>query len=248
MTVAVALFGLLVGSFINVCILRLPLNESVIINSSHCPYCGRGLAPQDLVPVLSYLFIKGKCRYCKAPISVRYPLIELLTAGVFYITALEMGYTVILVKYLFIFSLLIVVFLIDLDHYIIPNQLVLILLVWSLGWQVLIPEMPWLQALLGALMGGGLLLILAVVSRGGMGGGDIKLMFASGFLMGPALTGLALFLAFLSGAAAGLILLLFKIKKRRDAFPFGPFLTLGIYVSILWGNNIINAYLRFAWL
>lgn len=246
MPVIAALFGLLIGSFLNVCIFRLPLKESVVINSSHCPRCGTSLRALDLVPVFSYLFLKGKCRYCKAFISVRYPLIELLTGIVFFITALEIGFTAILVKYLFFFSLLIVVTFIDLDHQIIPNQLVIILLVWGLGWQLFRPEISWLQAMFGALLGGGLLLAVAVVSKGGMGGGDIKLMFAAGFFMGPALTGLALFLGFFSGAVVGLILILLRIKKRKDPIPFGPFLTVSIFVSILWGNGIINAYLRFA--
>ncbi|UNC92571.1 prepilin peptidase [Candidatus Contubernalis alkaliaceticus] len=245
MAVSAALFGLMIGSFLNVCIFRLPIRESIIINSSHCAHCDRVLAPEDLVPVLSYFFLKGKCRYCKNYIGSRYPLVELLTAIVFYITVFKIGYDLFLVKYLFLFSLLIVVFFIDLDHQIIPNRLVMILLLWGLGWQVIIPEILWLHALFGSLLGGGFLFILAIVYNGGMGGGDIKMMFAAGFFMGPQLTGFALYLGFLCGAAVGLMLLLLKIKKRKDPIPFGPFLAFGIFVSILWGNDIINTYLSF---
>lgn len=243
MVALMVLSGLLMGSFLNVCIYRFPRGESVVFNSSHCPVCKHNLNVSDLIPVLSFFIIRGKCRYCKTLLSPRYVLVELFTAAIFAITFINLGYSPYLVKYVLVFSLLVVVFSIDLEHKIIPNKLVILLLIWGICWQLVSPERIWLDAVGGAFLGGGFLLLAAVVSRGGMGGGDIKLMFAAGLYMGTALTGLALFLSFIGGALVGLTLIIFGIKTRKDYIPFGPFLTLGIFVTVLWGSCIMEMYL-----
>lgn len=242
--IVIILLGLVIGSFLNVCIFRFPRGESIVYTPSHCPSCGMRLNVFDLVPVLNYLFLKGRCRYCNIKISLRYPFIELLTAAVFCITYLNMGLSIYLVKYLFFFFSLIIIIFIDLDHEIIPNELVMLILFWGFIWQLVRPEISFFEALGGSLIGGGTLLFIALLSRGGLGGGDIKLMFAAGLYLGPVMTGLALFISFLSGAVTGILLILFKIKKRREFIPFGPFLSLGIFIAVLWGLNMVNGYMR----
>lgn len=243
MALIISIIGLLIGSFLNVCIYRIPKRETVVYNSSYCPHCNTNLVALDLIPLLSYIYLKGKCRYCGEGIKVRYPLVELLTGGIFLATYLYIGFDILLIKYLMLFSLLIVISFIDLDHQIIPNSLVLLILIWGVIWQVLQPDISWYKAIGGAVIGGGLLLLTAIISRGGMGGGDIKLMFAAGLILGTANTALALFLSFLAGSIIGIGLLVLRIKGRKDPIPFGPFLSLGIFIAALWGYEIIGLYL-----
>ncbi|KUO50599.1 MAG: peptidase A24 [Desulfitibacter sp. BRH_c19] len=243
MLLLIVILGLLIGSFLNVCIYRIPKGETVVYNSSHCTHCNTALKFMDLIPVLSYIFLNGKCRYCGEGIKVRYPLVELFTGGIFFLTYLYIGFDILLIKYLVLFSILIVITFIDLDHKIIPNKLILIMLIWGIIWQIFHPEIVWISAAAGALLGGGLLLLAAVISRGGMGGGDIKLMFAAGFILGLSNTALALFLGFLSGSIIGIALIVLRIKSRKDPIPFGPFLSLGIFIAALWGYEIIDLYL-----
>ncbi len=244
MSALMVLLGLVVGSFLNVCIYRIPRGTSLVFPKSHCPFCKHALSSWDLVPVFSYIFSLGRCRYCNTSISTRYVLVELFSASIFFVTFFFMGNSPYLLKYLIFFSLLLIIFFIDLEHKIIPDELVLFLLLWGMVWQVLYPERGWMEAAGGALLGGGFLLLTAVISRGGMGGGDIKLMFASGFYLGIGMTGLALFLSFTGGAAVGLALLTIKMIRRNEYIPFGPFLTLGIISTVLWGSHLIEMYLR----
>ena len=243
MTFFITVIGLLIGSFLNVCIHRIPKKETVIYNSSHCSSCNNNLKVLDLIPLISFILLKGKCRYCGENIKIRYPVVELLTGGVFLITYLHIGFDVLLVKYLIFFSALIVITFIDLEHQIIPNKLTFLILIWGIIWQIFYSELFWYQALGGAFLGGGLLLLVAIISGGGMGGGDIKLMFAAGLILGIPATALALFLSFLVGSIIGVALILFKMKDRKDPIPFGPFLSLGIFIAALWGYEIIKIYL-----
>lgn len=244
MVVILFILGLVIGSFLNVCIYRLPREESIVFRSSHCPGCNKKLGVMELIPLLSYFLLKGKCRSCGEKISFRYPLVEFLTGLLFVVTYLSTGMDILLVKNLFLFSLLLVIIFIDLDYQIIPNTLVLIFFLWSLLWQIFYPEIPWGDAFLGAALGGGLLLALAIISKGGMGGGDIKLMFAAGFYLGGAMTAVALFVGFFSGALVGIVLMVLKLKTRKDYIPFGPFLSGGIMVAYLWGPLLVEGYLR----
>lgn len=243
MAFLVFVLGLVIGSFLNVCIYRIPHRENIVYGTSRCPHCHNSLGPQDLIPLLSYLLLKGRCRYCRHPISRRYPLVEFLTGIVFYLTYAAIGFQPLLIKYLVLFSILIVITFIDIDHRLILNQLVIPVLIWLIGWQLLAPELYWWQSLAGALLGGGILLAIAVISKGGMGGGDIKLMFAAGLGLGGGSTILALFIAFVTGAVGGGLLLVSGIKQRREPIPFGPFLALGIFIASLWGEQLIHLYL-----
>ena len=147
-----------------------------------------------------------------------------------------------LVKVLGLLFLLLLVSLVDLRSHIIPNTLVLTVLAWGVLWQIILPSLAWHEAFLGMLAGGGFLFLTAVISRGGMGGGDIKLMLAAGFYLGPALTALALFIAVMTGAVAGLSLLILRIKKRKDPMAFGPFLCLGIMSALLFGPLLLELW------
>ena len=243
LVLAVFVLGLLLGSFLNVCIYRLHRGESLITPPSRCPACGRRLRAGELIPVVSYLLQGRRCRGCSTPLHWRYPLVELLT-GLLYV-ALYLYYPgVDFFLQAFLYSVLLVIAFIDLEHQIIPNRLVLLLGAFALLVQLLRPALPWGSALWGVLAGGGFLFLLAVVSRGGMGGGDVKLMAALGFWYGWQLTLLLLFLAFLLGGLTGIILLATGRKKRKDPVPFGPFLVLGAFIAGLWGEQILRWYLR----
>ncbi len=243
LAVTAFVLGLAVGSFLNVCIYRIARGESVIFPPSRCPGCGRRLGARELIPVVSYLRQRGRCRGCGVAIHWRYALVELLTAFMFVVLLWRFpGFD--FFPQAFFYSVLLVVFFIDLDHQVIPNRLVIVLLVLALAVQVFRPVLPWGNALLGMLAGGGLLLLLAVVSRGGMGGGDVKLMAALGFWYGWQQTLLLLFVAFVAGGLTGIFLLAAGIKKRKDPVPFGPFLVMAAVVVGLWGERILHWYIR----
>ncbi len=239
------ILGAVIGSFLNVCIYRIPRNETVVYNSSHCIKCIHKLKAVDLIPIFSYIFLKGRCRYCNEKITPRYFFVEIITAFTLLLFFYKYNFTLELLKYASAAFILIVISFIDLEHQIIPNRLVAAIFIWAVIWQIITPQISWLNAAGGALLGGCLLLFLAVVSRGGMGGGDIKLMFAAGFLLGLKYTVLALFIGFLFGAIVSIGLIVAGIKKRKDLIPFGPFLSLGIYFVLLWGEGIIKVYMNF---
>lgn len=238
------ILGTVIGSFLNVCIHRMPKGDTVLYNPSSCPSCKNKLKLYDLVPVLSYVILKGRCRYCESKINPRYPFVELMTGLIFIVTYYSIGWNLILIKYLFIFSMLVIISFIDIKHQIIPNKLVIILLIWAVGWQIFFPKISLYQAGLGALLGGGLFFLAALISGGGMGGGDIKFMFAAGFFLGLTSTLLTIFLASLVGGIIGASLMMLKLKDRKDPIPFGPFLSFAVFISSLWGEEIIELYLQ----
>lgn len=220
-------------------------------------FLGRLFSKKEVIPLLEILFlflgfavgyllhicIRRFTHHGHAPDPSRRLWVQLLTGVVFLLTYLNATSIPDLVKLLGFFSLLVIISFIDLEKQIIPNPLVLIFFTWGLLWQFAYPSFSWSQAFLGLILGGGFLLLAALLSRGGMGGGDIKLMGAAGFALGFPLTGLALFTASLIGAAAGLTLLILGLKKRKDPIPFGPFLSIGIWISLLWGSKLLNLYL-----
>jgi leader peptidase (prepilin peptidase)/N-methyltransferase len=243
LAVLVFIVGLFIGSFFNVVISRVPEGESVVFPPSHCPGCGRRLSALELIPVLSYAVQGGKCRGCKGEISWRYPVVELATAAMFALLYLRFGWPGFMVQAVF-FAILIVIFFIDLEHQIIPNTLVLFLLVTTLVVFIVSPMVLFRDGILGFLLGGVLFFFLAVVSGGGMGGGDIKLVAVLGLWYGWAQLLLLMFLAFLGGGVIGGILLALGIKKRKDGIAFGPFLVLAAFVVSMWGQQILDWYMR----
>lgn len=241
---AAFLFGSAIGSFLNVCIYRIPKKESIVFPSSHCPACNKKIKPYDNIPIISYILLKGRCRECGERISFQYPLVEFLNAAGYVIMVWKFGAGINAVIYALLFSALIVVTFIDLEYQIIPDRITLpgILIGFILGATVL--PVGWLNSLIGLLLGGGLFYLVAVASRGGMGGGDIKLIAMLGAFLGWRYTLLTIFLGALAGAIVGLSLMVFKGKGRKHPVPFGPFLALGAIASLLWGNDIINWYIN----
>lgn len=244
----VSIAGLLMGSFFNVCIYRVPRDQSIVKPASRCTSCGTRLAWRDLMPVISWVSLGGKCRYCKSPISYRYTLVELLTGLIFVVLYLKFGISGSFLTYAILCSILIIATLIDLDFQIIPDGLVLTGAIFAL---LLIPaglSVHWKDALLGMLAGGGTFLLIALLSswilkKEGMGGGDIKLMGMIGLFIGWKLTALSILLSIYTGGIIGGLLMLLRKKKRGDAIPYGPFIAAGTVIAILYGNDLIQWYI-----
>lgn len=239
---ALALGGLAVGSFLNVVIHRLPRGESIVWPPSHCPSCGRRLAARELVPVLSFLVQRGRCRGCGERIPWRYPLVEAVTAAGLVAVGLRYPDPAQVAFYGWLTGILIAATFIDIAHRIIPNRL---LAVGLAGGVVLFPwarPHPLGESLLGFGAAGAVMLLIGLVSRGGMGGGDIKLAAVLGFFLGAAPAALALLLGFTAGGLAALAMLLLGLKGRKDAIPFGPYLAGGAMAALLWGRPLIDWY------
>lgn len=234
----ILIFGLIFGSFYNVVAIRLLNKESFVSPLSHCPECKHTLAIFDLIPVFSYLFLRGKCRYCQATISLIYPFGELLTALSFYVVYKQIQFTWELVVAFFFVSLLILAFLTDIRQKLILDTLTLPALIILLILRLFIGEHSFWFYLSGGILGFLLLLGIAVVSKGGMGGGDIKLYAAVGVALGPWLTLLSLFLASFFGTIIGGILMLTGTVKRKQPIAFGPFIFLGALISYLYSTSL----------
>ena len=236
------LVGMVVGSFLNVVIDRLPRGESLLFPSSRCDACGRGLSTRDLLPVLSYLMLRGKCRYCSVPISWRLPLVELLTGGLFAFLGWRLGPGLELISALVYVALFVPIFFIDLREGIIPDVIVFPGMALALGLALL--EGRAIPALVGGGVGFGLLLAIYLLARGGMGLGDVKLVGLLGLINGWPLVLVALLLAFVSGGLLASVFLALRLKGRKAPIPFGPFLVGGSFVALLWGQGLLDIYLR----
>jgi len=239
------IFGLIIGSFLNVCIWRLPREESIIRPGSHCPACSTALGVRDLVPVLSWLFLRGKCRACGEKISPRYPVVELLSGGLFLATYLHYELTPGLLAGLVFSGFMVAITFIDLDHQIILDGMLALLAVCGLGLQLWTGAVGIVNMLIGAGAGGGLLLLLAILSRGGMGGGDVKFAAALGFWLGWPGILLGLFIGFVLGGVISLLLLASGLRGRKDFIPFGPFIAIGAWIALLYGRTILGWYFGF---
>lgn len=244
------IFGAIVGSFLNVCIIRLPKGESIIIPGSHCPQCNHPIKFYDNIPLISYLLLGGKCRYCKRSISAQYPLIEGTTAISSLLLFLKYGLSL---SYFFYFSFvaaLIIITVIDLYHQIIPDVISIPGIGVGLLGALIIPHITFFNSLLGILLGGGSLFIVAtfyqwLFKREGMGGGDVKLLAMIGAFLGWDAVILTILLSSLIGSITGIIIMVLKGKDFKYAIPFGPFLSLGAVIALFYKNEIISWYLQF---
>jgi len=241
---AAALAGLLLGSFLNVVIWRLPRGESLVRPGSACPSCGAPVRPWDNVPVLSWLLLRGRCRDCGAGISARYPLVEAFTAVLLVLAVLDAGADRDAWLGLAFVLVLVPVIFIDLDHRIIPNTIMLAgavaaLVILALTRADAIPE-----HLIAAAAAGGFLLVAALAKPGGMGMGDVKLAGVMGLFLGRAV-GPAILVALVAGSVLGAAIIARKGAKegRKTAVPFGPFLALGGLVGLFAGDEIVDWYL-----
>ncbi len=241
-------FGLVIGSFLNVCIYRIPRGESVIFPPSHCPDCNQRIVAWDLIPLLSYIRLRGRCSFCGNKISPLYSFIELLTGLLFTAVYLSFGHTVLLYKVIFLIPVFVTITIIDLQHYIIPDKLTVFALAGGVVLNVFTHDLTLVSSLLGLTSAAAFLLVLAFISRGGMGGGDIKFAAVIGLFLGWPNGLFAIFLGCMLAGLVGIVLLLTRIKGRKDAIPFGPFLCAGALATIWHGEDILRWYLNIVWL
>ena len=239
----VFVFGLFVGSFLNVVIVRLPERRSIVTPRSACPRCEGPIPWYDNVPLLSFALLGGRCRSCRAPISWRYPVVEAATGGLFLLALARRGLSLDLVSALVLLAALVAITGIDLDHQIIPDVITLPGIAVGLAWSLVTGQPRWLESLIGAVVGGGLFLLIIVASGGGMGGGDMKLGAMLGAFLGWRLLLVGIMLSVLAGGVVAIVLLALRRRGRKDAVPFGPFLALGGALALLWGEGILQWYL-----
>lgn len=252
-------FGLIVGSFANVCIYRLPRGKSIIMPRSHCPFCGESIHWYDNIPILSFIFLRGRCRSCRKNIPFQYPLVEVLTALLFLLVVHKLGIKaplLLLLFYWYFLVLLIVATFTDFSHLIISDCVSLPGMVVGVIASFIFPEIMKtsshiegvVRSFTGLLAGGGAIWIIGILGKAifqkeAMGGGDVKLMAMVGSFLGMRLALFTIFLGSIFGAAVGGILILFRLKSRKDYIPFGPYLSLGAVLSFFLGEKLLNWYL-----
>lgn len=254
------IFGLMIGSFLNVCAYRIPRNESIAYPPSHCPSCGGGVKALDNVPVLSYILLGGRCRHCQERISLKYPVIELVTGVLWFATYYRFGLSLEVIYALFFITVLILLAAIDFDTKTIPNKIllpaiglsILSLLMYfaSLTTPPIVASMDATGALVGFLAGGGFLYVVAMLGplifkKEAMGGGDIKLAAFMGLYLGGYVM-LALFIGFFLGAVVGIVLVSRNRQSGQAMIPFGPFLAAGSIITLFFGPQMWYAYLSFS--
>ena len=240
--VFMALAGLAVGSFINVCTDRLPQGKSIAFPPSHCDSCSRRLTFLELAPVLAYIVLGGRCRTCGFRIPIRVPLVEAVTGGAFLALALAFGPSFQTLRLALFAVLFIIVFVIDLETGLILNKIVYPASVVAFGLSALEPGIGPLWALVGAAAAFTLFLLIYILARGGMGGGDVKLAALVGLATGFPTVLVALFVTFVLGGVVAVALLASRRRGRRDAVPYGPFMVVGAGVALLWGLPIATWY------
>ncbi len=240
------LLGLAVGSFLNVCIHRLPRGESLALPPSRCPACEYRLRWFDNLPVISYAVLAGRCRKCRSPISIQYPLVELTTMALFVIHGEVFGWSALLVPRLLFACAMIVLFAIDLEHHLLPNVITLPAIAIGLISSAVLPP-GIVDALIGVVIGGGVLWLIGEAyyrysGHEGMGGGDVKMLAMIGAFLGWKLVLVTLVLSSVAGSVIGLFVILIKRGGMKYALPYGTFLALGALVASLAGDQIVNWY------
>jgi leader peptidase (prepilin peptidase) / N-methyltransferase len=244
MTVAiVAIFGLVLGSFLNVVVARLPEGRSLWRPRSACPGCGAGIGWHDNIPIVSFVVLRGRCRACGVAIPWRYPVIEASTALLFVLAYLVYGISAALIPALLLLAGLVAITFIDLERQIIPDRLTIPGIVTGIVANVATGAVPWLDCVIGAALAGTLFLVIILASGGGMGGGDMKLAAMLGAFLGWPLTLVALFVAVIAGGAAAVVILGSGRLGRKDPIPFGPFLAFGGAAALLWGRRLLTWYI-----
>lgn len=235
--------GTMIGSFLNVVITRLPRGEGLLVPPSRCQACSVRIRWSDNVPLLSYLWLRGRCRDCGSPFGWRYPVVEGVTGAVFALSVLRYGLTPAVLPALLFLSALVAITAIDLKHQLIPDRITLPGIAVGLLASLVTPHRSLIDALMAAVVGGGIFFLIILASRGGMGGGDMKLAAMMGAFLGLKTTLVALFLAVFLGGLVAAILLVGGRRGRKDPLPFGPFLAVGAGASLFWGEALLRLYL-----
>ena len=242
--VAVALFGLAIGSFLNVVIARLPAGRSLVRPRSTCPGCSALLTWYDNIPVLSFLALRGRCRTCGMRISWRYPIVEMVTAVVLVLAYVALGPTADFAVAVVLLPALIAITGIDLQHQLIPDAITLPGILVGLLLNLATGRMSWVESVIGIFLGGGLFFLIILVSRGGMGGGDLKLGAMLGAFLGWKALLFGLFVAIVLGGVIGAAFLATGVRGRKDPIPFGPFLAAGGAMALVWGERAFSWWVR----
>ena len=248
-SIFIFLLGLVVGSFDNVAIYRIPEGKSVVAPRSFCPGCEESISWYDNLPLLSYIILRGRCRHCGMRISIQYPLVELVSGLLFLavFAKMDFSWSTLLVPYLFMVTVLIIVSVIDLERQIIPNKIMYPSIIIGLAAMGLVAlaegsaHIFW-ESLKGFAVGGVPLALLALLIPKGMGMGDAKLAAFTGIFLGWHSQIVAFFFAFLLGAIAGVAMIVAGKKGRKSRIPFGPFLAVGAVISLFWGQSIWDFY------
>jgi leader peptidase (prepilin peptidase) / N-methyltransferase len=244
-----ALAGLIIGSFLNVCIHRLPRGQSLMHPPSTCPRCRRRLRWRDNVPVVSWVLLRAKCAQCGAPISAQYPLVEIVTAGLFALVTATTSDPAVLASHLVLGAALIVLFAIDLEHQILPNAITLPGIVVGFLFALVTP-VGWLESLFGILLGGGILYGIAAAyyairKEEGLGMGDVKMLAMIGAFLGWKAVLVTLVLASFSGSIVGLVMIASSRGSMKYALPFGTFLAMGAAAAMAFGDPLLTWYMGF---
>ena len=244
------IFGTAVGSFLNVCIFRLPLDKSIVKPSSHCFSCKKPIPFYDNIPLVSFILLQGKCRHCKVPISYQYPLVELLAGIGALACVFRWGFTLNALSIFIFVAALIVITFIDFEHKIIPDVISIPGILYGLLAALVLPRISFFDSLLGGLLGGGSLLVVAgfyylLTKQEGMGLGDVKLLAMMGAFLGWQSILFIIMIGSITGAVIGVGAMVIKKKDRRYAIPFGPFLSLGAAAYLFYGQEIIYWYMNF---
>lgn len=239
------IFGITLGSFFNVVGLRVPQKIPFTNDRSNCPSCHKQLTWYELIPILSFFLQRGKCRSCHKKISPIYPSVELLTGLLFISSYLKIGFEVEFITALLLIAMLMIILVSDITYMIIPNKVLLFFLPLFIIMRMIQPLEPWWSAVIGAVVAFLLIAIIILISRGGMGAGDMKLFGLLGIVLGTGKVLLTFFLASLLGSIIGMCLMLFKIVERKQPIPFGPYIIIATIISYFYGDLFIMWYLKF---
>lgn len=249
--ITIFILGLLIGSFLNVCIYRIPRGESIAFPPSHCTSCGNDIKSYDLIPVISWILLGGKCRNCKEKISSRYALVELITATLFLLTYFQYAVSISLLKFLILIPFLIVIAMIDYDSmevYTTTTWLAIAIGIIFIGVNFYLAQ-PVATYIYGGLLGAGIITFIIlgsklILGQEGMGWGDAEICGLCGLFLGFKLTFMMLFFSFIIGGGVGVYLLTFKKKKGRSEMPFGPSIIMATFLIMIYGEKILNWYLN----
>jgi len=242
------IFGIIIGSFLNVCIYRLPKGESVVYPASYCPYCKQKIPFYHNIPLISYLLLKGRCARCGHKISLRYFVVELLAGVITVFAYIKFGFTGQLAFYLFLFYALIVISFIDFETHLILNKILLVLFLVALGLNTFFAIISWKDGILGFVTGGGILLFFAVLGRflfkkDGMGMGDVKFAAVAGFFLGWKLVLIALYAGFIFALLYYLIGKMARAESLQKSIPMAPFFSISIFLFLFYGDVFLHYYI-----
>ncbi|GAA0429609.1 A24 family peptidase [Lentibacillus halophilus] len=237
------LLGLVFGSFFYVVGLRVPQKQPFANDRSICPHCRHTLTWYELIPILSYIMQRGRCRSCGQRIAITYPVVELASGGLFALSYAEIGFQAELLTALLLMAMVVILFISDIVYMLIPNTILLFFLPLFIIMRVIQPLDPWWSSIVGVLFGTGLLALIILISRGGMGAGDMKLFGVLGVVFGLEKIILTFFLATMIGAVIGLLMLLLQRTQRGQAIPFGPYIVVAAVLAYFFGDGLLNWYL-----